>query len=163
MFSSSVHSVYCRTMKLAILSLCFLLVGFACAAPAREQAVRNKRSADNELAELQDFLSQLANLQQDEEEGAIQQDEKEPDQASIEELLSYLQQDEEEPDQATIEELLSYAQQEEPDEKAMMQGWFKSLARKAKKFFKSRGFRRWVGHAVKWYRTFRKYSGGRRG
>ena len=152
-------------MKLAILSLCFLLVGFACAAPAREQAVRNKRSAENELAELQDFLSQLANMQQDEEEGAIQQDEEEPDQASIEELLSYLQQDEEEPDQATIEELLSYAQQEEPDEKAMMQGWFKSLARKVKKVFKSRGFRRWVGHAVKWYRTYRRYSGrgGRRG
>ena len=171
-------------MKLAILSLCFLLVGFACAAPAREQAVRNKRSAENELAELQDFLSQLANMQQDEEEGAIQQDEEEPDQASIEELLSSLQQDEEEPDQATIEELLSslqqdeeepdqatieellsYAQQEEPDEKAMMQGWFKSLARKVKKVFKSRGFRRWVGHAVKWYRTYRRYQGrgGRRG
>ena len=105
-------------MKLAILSLCFLLVGFAYAAPAREQAVSNKRSAVNELAELQDFLSQLANMQQDEEEGAIQQDEEEPDQATIEELLSSLQQDEEEPDQASIEELLSSLQQEdeEPDQ-----------------------------------------------
>ena len=103
-------------MKLAILSLCFLLVGFACAAPAHEQAVRNK--AVNELAELQDFLSQLANMQQDEEEGAIQQDEEEQDQASIEELLSSLQQDEEEPDQAAIEELDSALQQGEPEEKA---------------------------------------------
>ena len=81
-------------MKLAILSLCFLLVGFACAAPAHEQAVSNKRSAENELAELQDFLSALANMQQDEEEGVIQQDEEEPDQASIEELDSALQQGE---------------------------------------------------------------------
>ena len=73
-------------MKLVpILSLCFLLVGFACAAPAREQAVSNKRSAVNELAELQEFLPQLENLQLDEEE---------PDQATIEELLSYLQQEE---------------------------------------------------------------------
>ena len=127
-------------MKLAILSLCFLLVGFACAAPAREKAVSNKRSAENELVELQDFLSALANLQQDEEEGAIQQDEEEPDQAAIEELLSYLQQDEEEPDRATIEEFKSYLQQMEPEERAKMEGWlhglFKKIGKGIKKVFK---------------------------
>ena len=140
-------------MKLAILSLCFLLVGFACAAPAYEQAVRNK--AVNELAELQDFLSQLANMQQDEEEGTIQQDEEEPDQASIEELLTYLQQggpeeQQEEPDQAVIEALMSYLQQEEPNERAMIEGWFTSLYRKAKKVFKSKGFRKWARHTFRW-------------
>ena len=185
-------------MKLAILSLCFLLVGFACAAPAYEQAVPNKRSAENELAEVQDFLSALANMQQDEEEGAIQQDEEEPDQASIEEflsslqqeepeeqheepdqatieaLMSYLQQDEEEPDQATIEEFKSYLQQMEPEERAKMEGWFGSFFRKIGKGIKkafhhvgrgfkkafhhvhrvirSKGFRRWVGHVLKWTR-----------
>ena len=103
-----------------------LLVGFACAAPAREQTVSNKRSAVNELAELQDFLSQLANLQQDEEEGAIQnalplkQDDEETDQATIEDLLSYLQQEEpeeqqEEPDQAAIEDSKSSLQQDEEE------------------------------------------------
>ena len=137
-------------MKLAILSLCFLLVGFAYAAPAREQTVSNKRSAVNELAELQDFLSALANMQQDEEEGAIQQDEEEQDQATIEELLSSLQQDDEEPDQATIEALMSYLQQEEPDKRAIIEGWFTSLYRKAKKVFKSKGFRKWARHTFRW-------------